>query len=563
MTNPDTAPRRSQNLHMNIFANLKVHHIPILSLLIPHRILSQIRLVDYFDYVLMPSQYKLYPSMNQTNISYHRSPELDEALSRHPRTSLQARSTELEYSCDGRIDSAPASNSTSSHIEFDIDISEFMDMSTPFPWEGRQSALLCNDLLHRVRNSFESSSSTVQCTYSTMDSPLSNDKKRFAWPQNSRESVLIPEFPRDLAYHHVQACGPRPANLRTSSGECRKPSQPTNGIIPSSKRSLTAWTVESFAGALEPKCSRPIHTPQRSFESSYTQERAVTPSLSFSSTTASSPASSITSPLSGLAVPSVDVITNKSSSTELRTENAKSRANAHSSDRGLIGSKPKHIPRKISGPIPSAEYPSMMNLTISAISTQIYSSDEAFQPSRKTPKPPSPLAAPPNLGTYVTHGEPPSWFDLDDDVNGHSVSQRILPIKLSIPHLGRGADSSCRKNTPIIPSSTHQHHSKDSNSATTNAVWTKDSGKFYTANESLTAHVSLLSSTPTSTQTKGAGTISKKRSSAHTKSLTSALSFSTRTSKKNSKKVKFGSSSKNKPTLQPPRFSAWVGRVFG
>jgi hypothetical protein len=508
----------------------------------------------------MRSKYRLYPSASQTNILSCQGQEPGHALSRCSGHSLHVEGEDFEYKSFGGKNGIPSSTSDGSLIDFDIDTSDFMNMNSPFPWDDNQCAYRYTDPYYLVRYSFESSSSTIQGSYCSMKTSLPPETNEASvGPDQSRESTLIPDFPHDLADHHIQACKSWPANLRTSSRDSAIYALSTKSSRPSYKRSVTPSQLDSLAGALEVMSARRTYTSQRSLESSYTQDRPITPSLSFSSTVTSSPASSIMSPRTDSENILATAFTAVSS-----TGGAKIRSNARSSDQGPVASGSKQVQRKISGPLPNAEYPSMMNLNISPFSAEIYNSEGAFQPCRKTPKPPSSIPLLLSPGTSTMQAEPPSWFDLDDDTGDHSSKRRNIPTKLGIPHLRLRADSSSKKTMPG-PALTIKRRSEDSITIAANIVETTDFGKSCATSKVAAPHISLPSLAPTLARNKAPQATLKKKSSFRSKILVPARSCKTETLKrKKSRKVKVRSSNKSKNKRSPGwGFRACFRRLFG
>jgi hypothetical protein len=509
----------------------------------------------------MPSQYRLYPSMSQTNTLSYKSRGLDQVLSRYSGHSVQVEGEECDHKLPVRSGGILASISNCSLIDLDIDTSDFMNMNSPLPWDDSQCVYGNTDPYNPVRYSFESTSSTTQGSYCSMKtSLLPKTNEAIARPEQCRESILIPDLPQDLAFHHIPPCKSRPANLRTSSEDSAIHTLSIKRSDPSYKRSVTPSQLDHLAGAFGVKSPWRTHTQQRSLESSYTEDRPTTPSLSFSSTIATSPTSSIMSPYSELENISGTVAASTACAAVSSIRSTKSRADVLFSDRGPAGSGPRQIQPKISGPLANPQYPSMTNLSISPFSAEMYNSERVFQPCRKTPKPPSSIALPPSPGTLTMQSERPSWFDLDDDTSDQSSKHLNLPTKLSIPHLRLRADLSTKKTAPL-PASSIKRRSEDSITVATNILGTNGSGKFCATSKVSAAHVSFPSSTPTLVQAK-APRATLKKSSVRSKLLLPARTCSTETLKKKKPKVKVESSSKNK---MPPgrRFRTWFRRVFG
>jgi hypothetical protein len=510
----------------------------------------------------MPSQYRLYPSMSKTNTLSYKSQGLDQVLSRYAGHSLHVEGEEFDDKSTERSGGIPASISNCSLINFDIDTSDFMNMSSPFPWDDIRCAYRNTDPYIPVRYSFESSSSTIQGSYcSVKTSLLPNTHEAIARPEQCRESILIPDFPQDLTFHHIQPCKSRPANLRASSGDSAIHNLSIKRSNTSYKRSVTPSQLDYLAGVFGVKSPWQTHTPQRSLESSYTQDRPTTPSLSFSSTVATSPTSSIMCPSSELEDISATVAPNTACAAVSSIKSIKSGDDIGFPDRGAVGSGSAPVQPKIIGPFANPQSHSMMNLSISAFSVEMYNSERAFQqPCRKMPKPSPFIALPPSPGTSTMQAERPSWLDLDDDIGGQPSKHLNLPTKLSIPHLRLRADSSTKKATPL-PAPSIKRRSEDSITVATNILETNGSGKFCATRTASAAHISLPSSNPTSVHANAPQVILKK-SSIRSKLLLPTRTFATETLKKKKPKVKVGSSSKHRKLSPGRRFRTWFRRVF-
>jgi hypothetical protein len=573
MTSQNIVSGRSLRLHIFIFADLVVCSFPqyrlsahstnttisfTLSVIVLH-----VRLAGRYESVLMPSQYRLYPSMPQTNVLSCQSRELGQALSCFSVHSGNVGGEDFPYRSPGRKRGVPVSASNGSLIDFDIDTSDFMNMKSPFPWDDNQYPYRCTDPYHQVRYSFESSSSTIQGSYCSMKTLLLPDSdEAISEAVQSRESILIPDYPQDLACHHIKAYKPRAADLRTSSGESIVRTQATTRSSPSYKRSVTPSQLDSLAGALAAESDRRAYTPQRSFESSHTEDQPITPSLSFSSTVASSATSSIMSSCSHSGDIPAEVAAVIACAVLPSIRSSKGGSDTPPSGPVPVAFRPRQVQRKISGPLPNAEYPSMMNLTFSPLSPEIYNSERVFQPCRKTPKPPSSIPLPPSPGPPATQTEPPSWFDLDDDTHEWPSKHLNLPKKLSIPRLRLRSESSTKKTTQS-PAATIKRRSEDSITIAANIVETTDVGRSCATSKVTTAHISFPSSAATLVQTKAPQAALKKKSSVRSKLLVPARGCTTETLKmKKTKKGKVGSSSKNKKRFAGRRLRAWFRRAF-
>ena len=512
----------------------------------------------------MPSQYRLYPSLSQATTLTCQSRELSQSLSCSSELSLHAVAEGSEYKSSGGRGCLPTSNSNGSLINLDVDTSAFINLKSSFPWDDYQRAYHCTDHYQPVRSSFESSSSTIQGSYCSMKTPLLSDTNEvIVEALQSRQSILIPDYPQDLACHQIKAYKSRPADLRASSGDSAIRSHTSTKCSLSYKRSVTRSQLGCFAGSLGANSARRAHTPQRSFESNNTDCRPTTPSLSFSSTIGSSPASSIMSSNSELGDIPASVAANVVCAAVPRTNEPRIRSDARSPSPGLVGSGSKQFQLNISGPLPNADYPSMMSLPISPSSSVGYSSEGAFQPRCKTPKPPSSMPRPPSLDTPATLAEPPSWFDLDDDISEKPSKHFNLPMKLSIPHVHLRAESATKKNAPALKSATKRRSEENITIAAKIVEATYSSSKACSTNKAAAAHVSFPSSAPVLVQTKVLPVALKKKSSVRSKLLVPASGCTTKTSKKKKlKNVKVGSSGKK---MRSPgrRLRAWFRRVFG
>lgn len=513
----------------------------------------------------MYSQYKLYPSISQTNTLYYERREHDQVIKRHSKYSLRVQRRDYEHRSNRGMGGIPISTSNNSLIDFDIDTSDFMNMKSPFPWDDNQLAYCYADPNHSVRYSSPSSSSTTHGSCSSNTSLLYDANDLFDGTLQSRESILIPDFPHDLADHRVKARESRPANLRTSSEDPVLHAAVIKRCSLSEKRSITPLQLDCLAGALGSKYNRLNLMPQLSFESSNIRGQPPTSSLSSPSIATCSSALSTTSPPSD-SERVLDVLVTKTTSVGVSsTGGAKSGSDPRPSDQGSLCAASKRVQRKISGPILHTEYPSMMNLTTSPFSAEIYYPEGAFQPRRKTPKPPSSAIPPPIPATSTTQVEPPSWFDLDEDANGRANQHRSLTTKLGIPHIRHRADSPSKKTTPV-PALTSKRRSEDSITITTNLIQPTDSGKSRPTNKVAPAHFSFPSSTPAVAPTKESHAIFLPKSSLGSKFLSQGHSRSTETLKKEEEKpktLKVGSSSKNRKRSSGRKLRAWFRRFFG
>ena len=512
----------------------------------------------------MPSQYKLYPNMSQSTTSC-RSPKLGQALSHDSDYSLHALVEALDQRSTGRRGCLPASVSNISLIDLDIDTSDFMNMKSAFPWDENQPKCHYNESFHPLRHSFESSSSTIQGSYWSMNTRLvPHTDEAIAEAEQSRQSILIPDYPQDLASHHIETYKSRPADLRTSSADFAIATKITTLNSPLYKRSATPSQLDSFAGALVIKPNRGTHAVQRSFESNCSQDP---PSLTFSSTTASSPPSSImySRSISG------DTLYSSTTKTAyvgvLRTENSEKRSDARPSGQGSMRPGPKQVQGRISGPLPNADYPSIMHPTISPYPRDIHNPEEAFQPRRKTPNPPVSIPPPSGPRNPATLVEPASWWDLDDDISEKSSKHLNLPAKLSIPHLRLRAESSTKKTIPV-PAPTIKRRSEDSITIATNIVETPfQNGVSYCQVQTTAgpaAHISCPSRIPDIVQNKSPPTTLKKKYSFRSKLLVPASGCSVKTSKtKKGEMLKVGSSSQARKRFPGRKLRALFRRVFG
>lgn len=512
----------------------------------------------------MYSRYKLYPSISQTSTFSYERREPDQVLNRSSNHSLYVGRRDYEYRFDGGIGGIPASTSNGSLIDFDIDTSDFMNMKSPFPWDHNQPAYYYTDPNHSVRYSFQSFSSTTQGSYFPKTSQLSGTNESLSGTRQSRESILIPDFPQDLAYHHVKARESRPANLRTTVGEPAIHSATVKRCSLSYKRSVGQSQPDCLAELLGSQPSRSSLTPELSFESSNTPSRPPTPSLSSSSTVTSSPASwSRSSPSDSRRI--LDVFVTNTDCVGLSSAGgAKSWSDPRSSDRGSLGAASKGVQRKISGPLPNSEYPSKLSLTTAPFSAEICYPEGAFQPRRKTPKPPSSTQLPPSLVPSTTQAEPPSWWDLDDDTNDRPSQHRNLPTKLSIPHIRLRADSSSKKATSV-PASTIKRGGKDSIAITANLIHVADSDISCPASKPAPAHIPFSSFTPAAAPTNVSQAMFLTKSSVGSRLLGPGRRRSAETLKKTRKPntLKVGSSSKNRKRSSGRRLRAWFRRLCG
>ena len=507
----------------------------------------------------MPSQYKLYPNVAQatTLSSPHRG--LGQQLDHYLDHSLHAAAEDGGYISTEGKSGLPVSNSNGSLFDIDIDVSAFMSMSvkSQFPWDDNKSAQQRAHLCYPIRHSSQSSSNTINGSFCSIKTPLiPNTDLGIAEAQKSKQSILIPDYPQDLAAHHIRATKSRPANLRTSSRNSAIHPRAMTRSSPSYKRSVTPSQLDYLAGALGVKSAGRTHAPQRSFESSHCQDRPTTPSLSFISTAASSPASSILSPHSE----SEDIIAGIPLSTAcaavLNVRNSKSRSDAPSCGRDPVESRRKQVQCKISGPLPNVEYPSTMNLTISPFSSDFYNFEGAFRPHRKIPNPPASIMLPPNPATHITPAEPPSWFDLDDNTCEKPSKHLNLPTKLSMPQLRLRAESSFKKTAPVS-TSTSKRGSEDSVSTAAHVAETAlDIGKF--AFES-SAPISFSSLAPTLVQTRPLKATLIKKSSVRSRILVPASSES---KKEKPKKAMVRSLSETKKKSSERKLRAWFRGVF-
>lgn len=517
-----------------------------------------VRVADRLDSVLMPSQYRLYPNMSQDNTL-----ELSQAPCLYQSHSLDFKEGDYSYKFSERSCGILASESNRSFIDFDIDTSDFMNMSLPFPWDDNQCAYRYTDPYQPLRYSFESSSSTIQGSYRSMKTSLLSDPTEgIAKTQQSRESILIPDYPQDLACHHIKAYRSRPADLRTSSEESATRIRVSIRNHPSYKRSVTPSQLDPLAGALGAKSARPSHPPQRSFDSSHTQERPITPSLSFSSTLASSTASSVMSSH----LESGEIASSLAAKTGLGgnsiTKNLESRPDVCSPGPSSMSFGCRQVQRKISGPLPDVEYPSTMNLTASSFSPEAYKSERTFQSCCEITKPLSSTPVSLNPGTPATQAEPPSWFDLDDDTSEQPSKHPNLATKFSIPHLRLRSESSSKKTTPMLESKI-KYRNEDSITIPANIVETTDLCKSRAASKVAAGQISFPSSPPTLEQIKTAQATLKKKSSVSSKPPVPAHGFTTETLKRNkSKKVKIESPRKNKKQSAARRLRCLFRRVF-
>jgi hypothetical protein len=513
----------------------------------------------------MPSQYKLYPNMSPSTTLSCQNLKLGQALGHDSGYSLRVVVKASDQRSTGRRGRLPASVSSISLIDLDIDTSDFMNMKSAFPWDENQPECRYNDSFHPLRHSFESTSSTIQGSYWSMKTrPLPNTDEAIAEAEQSRQSILIPDYPQDLASHHIETYKSRPADLRTSSADSAIPTKIATRNSPLYKRSATPSQLDFFAGALVTKSNRGTHAAQQSFESNYSQNPLITPSLAFSSTTASSPPSSIMYSRST----SGDTLYSSTTNTGvLKTENSEKRLDARSSGQGSMRSGPKQAQDRISGPLPNADYPSAMHPTISSYPLDIHNPEEAFQPRRKTPNPPVSIPPPLKPRNPATLVEPASWWDLDDDISEKSSKHLNLPTKLSIPHLRLRAESSTKK-TISVPAPTIKRQSEDSITIATNIVETPfQSGIPHgqaQATAGPTAHISCPSPIPNIVQDKLPRATLKKKYSFRSKLLVPVSGCSMKTSKtKKGKMLKVGSSSQARTKFSGQRLRALFRRVFG
>ena len=506
--------------------------------------------------------------MSQSTTLSCRNPKLGQALSHDSDHALHVVVKALDQTSTGRRGHPPASISNISLIDLDIDTSDFMNMKSAFPWDENQPGCRHNDSFHPLRHSFESSSSTIQGSYWPMKTPLLPDTdEAAAEAEQSRQSILIPDYPQDLASHHIETYKSRPADLRTSSTDSAIPTKITTRSCPSYKRSVTPLQLDSFAGALGIKSARGTHAPQSSFASNYSQDPLTTPSLAFSSTTASSPTSSITYSRSISGDTLYSSVTNTACVSVLGTENSEKRSDARPSGQGSMRSGPKQMQRRISGPLPNVDFQSTMHLTIQSNPQGIHSAEEAFQPRRKTPNSPPSIPLPSRPGNPATLAEPASWWDLDDDISAKSPKRLNLPTKLSIPHLRLRVESSTKKTIPM-PAPTIKRRSEDSITIATNIVATPfQNGESYDqvqATAGHAAHISWLSPIPNIAQNKSPPATLKKKYPNRSKLLVSASGCTMKTSKtKKGKMFKVGSSNQAKKRFPGRRLRACFRRVFG
>jgi hypothetical protein len=506
--------------------------------------------------------------MSQSTTLSCRNPKLGQALSHDPDYALHVVVKALDQRSAGRRGHPPASISNISLIDLDIDTSDFMNMKSAFPWDENQPDCRHNDSFHPLRHSFESSSSTIQGSDWPIKTPLlPNTDEAIAEAEQPRQSILIPDYPQDLASHHIETCRSRPADLRTSSADSAIPTKITTRSRPLYKRSVTTSQLDSFAGALGTKSARGTHAPQWSFASNYSQDPLTTPSLAFSPTTASSPASSITYSRSISGDTLYSSMTNTACVGVLRTENSEKRSDARPSGQGSMRSGPKPVQRRISGPLPNADFPSTMHPTISSNPQDIHNAREAYQPRRKTPNSPPSIPLPSRPGNPAMLAEPASWWDLDDDISAKPSKRLNLPAKLSIPHLRLRVESSTKKTVPM-PAPTIKRRSEDSITVATNIVETPfQDGVSYgqvQATAGPTAHISWPSPIPNTVQNKSPPATLKKKYPDRSKPLVSASGRTVKTSKtKKGKMLKVGSSSQAKKRSPGRRLRACFRRVFG
>src|SRR5438046_492775 len=154
----------------------------------------------------MYSQYRLYPSISQPSTFPCERREHGQILNRYSKHPLPIESGHYEHRSNGEVGGVPVSYSNGSLIDFDIDTSDFMNIKSPFPWDDNQLAYCHTDPNHSVRYSFPS-------TYYSKTSLLHETNELLGGSRQSRESILIPDFPQDLADHHIKAREARPANL--------------------------------------------------------------------------------------------------------------------------------------------------------------------------------------------------------------------------------------------------------------------------------------------------------------------------------------------------------------
>jgi hypothetical protein len=506
--------------------------------------------------------------MSQSTTLSCRNPKLGQALSHDSDYALHVVAKALDQISTGRRGHPPASISNVSLIDLDIDTSDFMNMKSAFPWDENQPDCRHNDSFHPLRHSFESSSSTIQGSYWPTKTPLLPDtNEAIAEAEQSRQSILIPDYPHDLASHHIDTCESRPADLRTSSTDSAIPTKITTRSRPSYKRSVTPSQLDSFAGALGIKSARGTHAPQSSFANNYPQDPLTTPSLALSSTTASSPASSITYSRSVSGDTLYSSMTNTACVSVPRTENSENGSDARPSDQGPMRSGPKQVQRRTSGPLPNADFPSTIHPTISSNPRDIHSAEEAFQPRRKTPNSPPSIPLPSKPRNPATLAEPASWWDLDDDI-GAKLSKRLnLPTKLSIPHLRLRVESSTKKTIPV-PVPTIKRRSEDSITIATNIVETPfQNGVSYDpvqATAGPAAQISWPSPIPNVVQNKSPPATLKKKHPNRSDLLASASGCTMKTSKtRKGKTFKVGSSSQPMKRFPGRRLRACFQRVFG
>jgi hypothetical protein len=506
--------------------------------------------------------------MSQSTALSCRNPKLGQALSHDSDYALHVVVKALDQISTGRRGHPPASISNISLIDLDIDTSDFINMKSAFPWDENQPDCRHNDSLHPLRHSFESSSSTIQGSYWPMKTPLLPDtNEAIAEAERSRQSILIPDYPQDLASHHVETYKSRPADLRTSSTDSTILTKITTRSHPSYKRSVTPSQLDSFAGALGIKSARGTHAPQSSFASNCSQDPLTAPSLAFSSPTASSPASSITYSRSISGDTLYSSMTNTACVSVLRTENSEKRSDVRPSCQGSMRSGPKQVQRRTSGPLPNVDFPSTMHPTISSNPRDIHSAEEAFQPRRKTPNPPPSIPLPSRPGSPATLAEPASWWDLDDDASAKSSKRLNLPAKLSIPHLRLRVESSTKKTIPM-PAPTIKRRSEDSITVATNIVETPfQNGVSYgqvQATGGPAAHISWPSPIPNVVQNKSPPATLKKKHPNRPKPPAPASDCTMKTpNMKKGKMFKVGSSSQARERFSGRRLRACFRRVFG
>jgi hypothetical protein len=251
----------------------------------------------------------------------------------------------------------------------------------------------------------------------------------------------------------------------------------------------------------------------------------------------------------------------------LKTENSEKRSDARPSGQGSMGSGPKRVQRRISGPAPNADFPSTMHPTISPNPQDIHSAEEAFQPRCKTPNSSPSMPLPSRPGNPATLAEPASWWDLDDDISAKPSKRLNLPTKLSIPHLRLRVESSTKKTIPM-PAPTIKRRSEDSITITTNIVETPfQNGVSYGQVQAMagpTTHISWPSPIPNIVQNKSPPATLKKKHPDRSKLLVSASGRTMKTSKtKKGKMLKAGSSSQAKKRSPGRRLRACFRRVFG